>query len=107
MYYFMGMYEVQTGLMNGFHGAVLLPNGAYLGGNTVGQPYTFGCVMSQNEQAEFLYNWAPEGTMVEIISSEYDPRSELGWKVWNENHSGQQASVDPSNAQAAVPVVTG
>jgi lipoprotein-anchoring transpeptidase ErfK/SrfK len=98
MYYFMGMYEVQTGLMNGFHGAVELPNGTYLGGNNVGTPYTFGCVMSQNEQAEFLYNWAPEGTMVEIVSSEYAPRSELGWKVWNENHSGQQASL---------PVITG
>ena len=78
MYWFMGIYEVTPGLMNGFHGAVLLPNGTYLGGGSVGQPYTFGCIMSQNENAEALYRWAEEGTIVEIISSEYLPQSELG-----------------------------
>jgi lipoprotein-anchoring transpeptidase ErfK/SrfK len=107
MYYFMGMYEVSQDLMNGFHGAVELPNGAYLGGNNVGQPYTFGCVMSQNDKAEFLYNWAPDGTMVEVISSEYDPRSELGWKVWNENHSGQTAAIENPLQQALLPVIAG
>ncbi len=78
MYWFMGIYEVQPGLMNGFHGAVLLPNGAYLGGGNVGAPYTFGCVMSQNDNAKLLYDWAQEGTLVEIISSDYPPQSRLG-----------------------------
>ncbi|MBI5666819.1 MAG: L,D-transpeptidase family protein [Chloroflexi bacterium] len=78
MYWFMGIYEVVPGLMNGFHGAVLLPNGAYLGGGNVGAPYTFGCVMSQNDNAKLLYDWADTGTIVEIISSEYPPQSPLG-----------------------------
>ncbi len=78
MYWFMGMYEVVPGLMNGFHGAVLLPSGAYLGGGNVGNPYTFGCVMSQNDNAKVLYDWAELGTVVEIISSEFAPVSPLG-----------------------------
>jgi hypothetical protein len=78
MYWFMGVYEVVPGLMNGFHGAVLLPNGAYLGGGNVGAPYTFGCIMSQNDNAKLLYDWADLGTVVEIISSEYAPQSALG-----------------------------
>ncbi len=77
MYWFMGVYEVVPGLMNGFHGAVLLPNGAYLNGGAVGYPSTFGCVMSPNEQAQALYDWAEVGTVVEIISSEFDPVSSL------------------------------
>jgi hypothetical protein len=78
MYWFMGMYEVGPGLMNGFHGAVLLPNGAYLGGGNVGAPYTFGCVMSRDDQGKMLYDWADDGTMVEILSSEFAPESPLG-----------------------------
>ncbi len=83
MYWFMGMYEVGPGLMNGFHGAVLLPNGAYLGGGNVGSPYTFGCVMSQNDQAKLLYDWADIGTVVEVVSSEYPPQSPLGQLVYS------------------------
>ncbi|MCA9905500.1 MAG: L,D-transpeptidase family protein, partial [Anaerolineae bacterium] len=78
MYWFMGIYEVIPGLMNGFHGAVLLPGGQYLGGGNVGQPYTFGCVMSRDDQAQQLYEWAAEGTVVEIISNEFQPQSDLG-----------------------------
>jgi lipoprotein-anchoring transpeptidase ErfK/SrfK len=78
MSWFMGIYEVQPGLVNGFHGAVLLPNGNYLGGEyNVGAPYTFGCVMSQDSNAKLLYDWAEVGTVVEIISSEYAPMSDL------------------------------
>ena len=64
------------GLVNGFHGAVILPDGTYLNGNRVGTPYTFGCVMSENSQAEQLYRWAEQGTVVEIISSEFAPVSQ-------------------------------
>ena len=88
MYWFMGMYEVTPGLMNGFHGAVLLPNGAYLGGGGVGAPFTFGCVMSQNDNAKMLYDWADEGTVVEIISSEFAPQSPLGQQVWANASNG-------------------
>lgn len=83
MNWFMGMYEVGPGLMNGFHGAVLLPNGAYLGGGSVGQPYTYGCVMSVDAQAKQLYDWADLGTVVEVVSSEYAPKSDLGRLVYN------------------------
>ncbi len=82
MYWFMGIYEVTPGLMNGFHGAVLLPNGTYLGGNSVGQPFTFGCIMSLNENAELLYQWAEQGTVVEIISSEFPPQSDLAQQAF-------------------------
>ncbi len=78
MYWFMGIYEVTPGLMNGFHGAVLLPNGTYLGGGNVGAPYTFGCVMSLDSNAQQLYHWAEEGTVVEIVAPEFPPPSDLG-----------------------------
>jgi LysM repeat protein len=78
MYWFMGIYEVIPGLVNGFHGAVLLANGRYLGDGLVGRPFTYGCIMSDNDNGEALYNWADEGTIVEILSRSYQPRSELG-----------------------------
>lgn len=83
MNWFMGIYEAVPGLINGFHGAVLLPNGNYLGGNSVGSPYTLGCVMSQDDQARQLYDWAEDGTIVEIISSEFPPQSELARNAIN------------------------
>ncbi len=66
MHWFMGIYEIVPGLMNGFHGAVELPNGTYLGGGQVGRPFTYGCIMSLEENAIELYNWAEEGVVVEI-----------------------------------------
>jgi lipoprotein-anchoring transpeptidase ErfK/SrfK len=84
MYWFMGIYEVQPGLMNGFHGAVLLPDGTYLGGGNVGAPFTFGCIMSENGNAEQLYRWAEIGTIVEIVSSEFAPVSALGQLAWEQ-----------------------
>lgn len=77
MYWFMGIYETVPGLVNGFHGAVLLPGNTYMGNGTVGRPFTYGCVMSINDDAEQLYNWADEGTVVEIVSREYAPKSQL------------------------------
>lgn len=77
MEWFMGMYEVSPGLMNGFHGAVTLPNGTYLGGGNVGYPYTYGCVMSSAQDGKTLYDWAEDGTVVEIISDEFAPQSAL------------------------------
>ena len=78
MNWFMGVYEVVPGLMNGFHGAVQLPNGNYLGGGGVYEPATFGCIMSLDDNAEKLYQWAEQGTVVEIVSEDFAPESELG-----------------------------
>ena len=78
MYWFMGIYEVIPGLLNGFHGAVLLPNGGYLGGGESQARTTYGCVMSENSLAEELYAWADVGTTVEIFSYEFPPKSDLG-----------------------------
>ena len=78
MNWFMGIYEVVPGLVNGFHGAVLLPDGTFLGGNNVGSQFTLGCVMSRDDEAKLLYDWADKGTIVEIISNEFSPESELG-----------------------------
>lgn len=90
MNWFMGIYEVVPGLMNGFHGNVLLPNGALLGGGGGAQSATtFGCVMSDEEAAKFLYDWAEQGTMVEILSEDYPPRSELGRKAYDMIRTGQ------------------
>jgi lipoprotein-anchoring transpeptidase ErfK/SrfK len=77
MNWFMGIYEVIPGLLNGFHGSVLLPNGNTLGDAQIGTPVTFGCIMSSDEQAKLLYDWAEIGTVVEIISHEYKPYSDL------------------------------
>ncbi len=77
MAWFMGIYEVVPGLMNGFHGAVVLPNGNYLGGGGVYEPTTFGCIMSVDGRARELFDWAEQGTMVEIISDEFAPESDL------------------------------
>lgn len=82
MYWFMGIYEVQPGLVNGFHGAVELPNGGYLGGGNVGEPYTFGCVMSLDSNAKLLYDWAEDGTIVEILSHEFPPQSALAQQAF-------------------------
>jgi len=87
MYWFMGVYEAVPGLMNGFHGAVLLPNGSYLGGGDVGTPTTFGCIMSLDANAKMLYDWAEEGTIVEIISSEFPPQSEIARAAFGDGSS--------------------
>jgi hypothetical protein len=33
--------------------------------------------MSENSNAEQLYRWADEGTVVEIVSRDYPPQSDL------------------------------
>lgn len=83
MYWFMGIYRVEGGVINGFHGAVRLPNGALLNNGNVGGRDTYGCIMSYNEDAKNLYDWAEKGTVVEIISSEFKPESSLGQQVLN------------------------
>jgi LysM repeat protein len=95
MDYFMSIYEVAPGLMNGFHGAVLLPNGRYLNGGSGQQRSTFGCVMSDNEQARMLYEWAEVGTVVEIVSPIFPPESQTAQEAMNfiDTLTGEQASI--------------
>ncbi len=88
MYWFMGIYEAVPGLMNGFHGAVLLANGRYLGDGLTGSPFTYGCIMSDNDNGKLLYDWADEGTIVEIISPIYQPRSDLGREMLAQSEPG-------------------
>lgn len=88
MSWFMGIYEIRPGLVNGFHGKVLLPNGNYLGDGMIGSPVTFGCIMSGENEAQLLYEWAEIGTVVEIISPEYAPMSDLGQLALNLIQSG-------------------
>lgn len=82
MNWFMGIYEVVPGLVNGFHGAVLLPNGNWLDGGH-GSPSTFGCVMSNDDLAKQLYDWAEVGTVVEIIGDDFTPMSDLAAQSQN------------------------
>jgi lipoprotein-anchoring transpeptidase ErfK/SrfK len=35
--------------------------------NNFGQPMSHGCVNMRNEDAKWLYDWAPEGTSVMVI----------------------------------------
>ena len=81
MNWFMGIYEVLPGLTNGFHGGVLLPNGGYLGGGATGARTTYGCVMSRDDQAKVLFDWAEPGVIVEILSDEFEAQSELGTRA--------------------------
>jgi len=46
--------------------------------------------MSMNDQAEILFNWAEEGVIVEVISNEYLPKSDLGQLVWTQPLSAFQ-----------------
>lgn len=83
MAYFMSIYEISTGFTNGFHGRVLLPNGAYLDQGSFQAANTFGCIMSDNREAEILYNWADIGVVVEIISDEFPPESQTAIEAMN------------------------
>jgi hypothetical protein len=76
MNWFMSIYEVGTGFTNGFHGSVLLPNGANWDVGSQRLRDTFGCVMSDDEQAKILYDWAEVGVIVEIVSDEFPPESQ-------------------------------
>jgi hypothetical protein len=76
MSYFMSIYQVGNGLTNGFHGRVILPNGGNLNGGSQQTATTYGCVMSDEEQARLLYDWADVGVVVEIVSDEYPPQSQ-------------------------------
>jgi hypothetical protein len=74
----MGIYEVIPGLVNGFHGARAAPGRDVSGREQRRQTVSLGCVMSRNDEAKRLYDWADEGTIVEIISKRVSAQSDLG-----------------------------
>jgi LysM repeat protein len=66
MPHFMTIYQAPAGLENGIHGLPLLSSGVRLWANVLGQPASFGCVILDLDAAEWLYNWAQDGVVVEI-----------------------------------------
>lgn len=65
---FLGIYRpVPTSdFMNGFHGFPTRDGYNLLWTNNLGAPVTYGCILISNENAQALYEWAEEGTVVEI-----------------------------------------
>ena len=68
MPYFMGIYQAVPGqeFMNGFHGFPSKNNQQLLWTKNLGKPVTYGCILLSTENAALLYDWAPEGVIVEI-----------------------------------------
>lgn len=66
MPHFLGIYEAWPGFMNGIHGLPTLSNGRRLWANILGKPASYGCIILDLNNAEWLYNWAEEGVVVEI-----------------------------------------
>lgn len=66
MPHWLTIYEAVPGFTNGIHGLPLLHNGVRLWGNVLGQPASYGCIIMTLSEAEDLYNWAQNGTVVEI-----------------------------------------
>ncbi len=63
---FLTIYQAPAGLENGIHGLPLLSSGVRLWANVLGQPASFGCVILDLDAAEWLYDWAEDGVVVEI-----------------------------------------
>lgn len=66
MPHFLGIYEAWPGFMNGIHGLPTLSSGRRLWANILGKPASYGCVILDLGAAEWLYNWAEDGVVVEI-----------------------------------------
>jgi LysM repeat protein len=65
---FMGIYRpVPTvDFMNGFHGFPSRGGTQILWTGNLGRPVTYGCILISSENAAALYDWAEEGTVVEV-----------------------------------------
>jgi|GEM_PF-278235 len=65
---FMGVYQPIPGadFTNGFHGFPTRGGGQILWENSLGTRVTYGCILLSNANAQWLYNWAEEGVVVEI-----------------------------------------
>lgn len=67
MPHFLGIYEAWPGFMNGFHGLPSRNGGQILWANSLGRPTSFGCIILDLPDAEWLYTWAEDGVVVEIV----------------------------------------
>jgi lipoprotein-anchoring transpeptidase ErfK/SrfK len=68
MPHFLGVYEAWPGFMNGIHGLPTLSSGRRLWANILGKPASYGCIILDLDAAEWLYNWAENGVIVEIVA---------------------------------------
>ena len=68
MPHFLGIYEAAPDFMNGIHGLPTLSSGQRLWANVLGTPASYGCIILDLDDAEFLYDWAENGVVVEIQS---------------------------------------
>ncbi len=68
MPHFMGIYRpVPTAdFMNGFHGFPTRGGSQLLWTGSLGRPVTYGCILVDQQNAATLYEWAKDGTIVEI-----------------------------------------
>jgi LysM repeat protein len=66
MPHFIGIYEAWPGFFNGIHGLPTLSSGQRLWANVLGRPASYGCIILDLDDAEWLYNWADPGVVVEI-----------------------------------------
>lgn len=66
MPHFLGIYEAWPGFMNGIHGLPTLKSGVRLWESILGRPASYGCIILKLDEAEWLYNWAEDGVVVEI-----------------------------------------
>lgn len=64
---FLGIYEAWPGFMNGIHGLPMLSNGTRLWANILGKPASYGCIILDLNDSKFLYQWAENGVVVEIL----------------------------------------
>ncbi len=66
MPHFLGIYEAWPGFMNGIHGLPTLKSGVRLWESILGKPASYGCIILKLDAAEWLYDWAEDGVVVEI-----------------------------------------
>ncbi|MBN1284284.1 MAG: L,D-transpeptidase family protein [Anaerolineae bacterium] len=67
MPHFMGVYEAAPGFMNGIHGLPKRGGHTLVWRDALGSYRTsYGCIILGLEEAEWLFNWAQEGVIVEI-----------------------------------------
>ncbi len=66
MPFFLGIYEAWPGFMNGIHGLPTLSSGRRLWAGNLGRPVSYGCIILDLPAAEWLYDWAQNGVVVEI-----------------------------------------
>ena len=66
---FMGIYRPgpNSPIMNGFHGFPTRGGSQIIWTNSLGHPVTFGCILLGSEESRQLYDWAAEGTIVEVV----------------------------------------